>query len=67
MAHPVRPASYVEINNFYTMTVYNKGAEVLRMLRNLSGSEGFRKGTDLYFQRHDGDHRRFRQSIGRCQ
>ena len=54
MAHPVRPASYVEINNFYTMTVYNKGAEVLRMLRNLSGSEGFRKGTDLYFQRHDG-------------
>ena len=54
MAHPVRPDSYVEINNFYTVTVYNKGAEVVRMLHHLLGAEGFRKGTDLYFDRHDG-------------
>ena len=54
MAHPVRPDSYVEINNFYTVTVYNKGAEVVRMLHHLLGPEQFRKGTDLYFQRHDG-------------
>ena len=54
MAHPVRPDSYVEINNFYTTTVYNKGAEVVRMLHTLLGAEGFRHGTDLYFQRHDG-------------
>jgi aminopeptidase N len=54
MAHPVRPESYVEINNFYTMTVYNKGAEVIRMMRTLLGPDGFRKGTDLYFSRHDG-------------
>jgi aminopeptidase N len=54
MAHPVRPESYVEINNFYTMTVYNKGAEVIRMMRTLLGPAGFRKGTDLYFSRHDG-------------
>ena len=53
MAHPVRPESYVEINNFYTLTVYNKGAEVIRMMRTLLGPEGFRKGTDLYFSRHD--------------
>ena len=54
MAHPVRPESYVEINNFYTATVYNKGAEVVRMLHNLLGPESFRRGTDLYFDRHDG-------------
>lgn len=54
MAHPVRPESYVEINNFYTATVYNKGAEVVRMLHTLVGPEGFRRGTDLYFGRHDG-------------
>jgi len=54
LAHPVRPASYVEINNFYTATVYEKGAEVVRMLYNFLGPEGFRKGTDLYFERHDG-------------
>jgi aminopeptidase N len=54
MSHPVRPPSYVEINNFYTLTVYNKGAEVVRMVRTLLGGEGFRKGTDLYFARHDG-------------
>ncbi|WP_455208819.1 aminopeptidase N [Kaarinaea lacus] len=54
MAHPVRPDSYVEINNFYTVTVYNKGAEVVRMLHHLLGPEKFRKGTDLYFDRHDG-------------
>ena len=54
MAHPIRPESYVEINNFYTVTVYNKGAEVVRMLAHLVGEEGFRRGTDLYFERHDG-------------
>ncbi len=54
MAHPVRPESYVEINNFYTLTVYNKGAEVIRMMRAILGPTGFRKGTDLYFSRHDG-------------
>lgn len=54
MAHPVRPDSYMEINNFYTATVYNKGAEVIRMLRTLLGPEQFRKGMDLYFERHDG-------------
>ena len=54
MAHPVRPDSYVEISNFYTVTVYNKGAEVVRMIRTLVGVAGFRKGTDLYFSRHDG-------------
>ncbi len=54
MAHPVRPESYVEIDNFYTVTVYNKGAEVVRMLHNLLGAERFRKGTDCYFERHDG-------------
>ncbi|CAB3781597.1 aminopeptidase N [Pararobbsia alpina] len=54
MAHPVRPDSYVEINNFYTMTVYEKGAEVVRMYQTLFGRDGFRKGMDLYFARHDG-------------
>lgn len=54
MAHPIRPDHYIEISNFYTVTVYNKGAEVVRMIRNLVGAEGFRKGTDLYFERHDG-------------
>ena len=54
MAHPVRPASYVEINNFYTATVYNKGAEVIRMYHTLLGSEGFRRGLRLYLERHDG-------------
>ncbi len=54
MAHPVRPDSYIEINNFYTMTVYNKGAEVIRMYQTLLGKDGFRQGMDLYFQRHDG-------------
>ncbi len=54
MAHPVRPDSYVEINNFYTATVYNKGAEVVRMYETLFGKDGFRRGMDLYFERHDG-------------
>ncbi|MDX1816815.1 MAG: aminopeptidase N [Marinobacter sp.] len=54
MAHPVRPASYMEISNFYTLTIYEKGAEVVRMIHNLLGSEMFRKGSDLYFERHDG-------------
>jgi len=53
-AHPVRPKSYIEINNFYTVTVYEKGAEVVRMYHSLLGAEGFRKGMDLYFERHDG-------------
>ena len=55
LAHPVRPASYIEINNFYTSTVYEKGAEVCRMLQTLLGRDGFRKGLDLYFERHDGE------------
>ena len=55
MAHPVRPASYMEINNFYTLTVYEKGAEVIRMMHTLLGDDGFRRGMDLYFQRHDGE------------
>jgi aminopeptidase N len=54
LAHPVRPESYIEINNFYTATVYEKGAEVVRMLQTLLGREAFRKGMDLYFKRHDG-------------
>ena len=54
MAHPVRPDSYMEISNFYTVTIYNKGAEVIRMMHTLLGADGFRKGMDLYFQRHDG-------------
>ena len=54
MAHPVRPDSYAAIDNFYTSTVYEKGAEVVRMMHTLVGREGFRKGMDLYFQRHDG-------------
>ncbi len=54
MAHPVRPDSYVEINNFYTATVYDKGAEVVRMYQTLVGREGFEKGMTLYFERHDG-------------
>lgn len=54
LAHPIRPESYIEINNFYTLTVYEKGAEVVRMLHTLLGKDGFRKGSDLYFQRHDG-------------
>ena len=54
LAHPIRPESYIEISNFYTATVYNKGAEVIRMLRSILGEEGFRAGTDLYFDRHDG-------------
>ena len=54
MAHPVRPDSYVEINNFYTVTIYEKGAEVVRMMQTLVGREGFAKGMKLYFERHDG-------------
>ena len=55
LAHPVRPSVYREINNFYTATVYEKGAEVVRMIQTLLGVEGFRKGMDLYFERHDGE------------
>ncbi|MDY7573869.1 aminopeptidase N [Actimicrobium sp. CCI2.3] len=54
MAHSVRPDSYLEINNFYTVTIYEKGAEVVRMYQTLFGRDGFRKGMDLYFERHDG-------------
>lgn len=54
LSHPVRPDNYIEINNFYTMTVYEKGAEVIRMQHTLLGPENYRKGTDLYFERHDG-------------
>lgn len=54
MAHPIRPESYIEINNFYTVTVYEKGGEVIRMLSLLLGDEAYRKATDLYFDRHDG-------------
>ena len=55
LAHPIRPDSFQEISNFYTATVYNKGAEVIRMMRTLAGPDLFRKGTDLYFARHDGE------------
>ncbi len=54
MAHPVQPPSYIEISNFYTLTIYEKGSEVVRMLHTLLGPEKFREGSDLYFQRHDG-------------
>ena len=53
-AHPVRPDSYIEINNFYTVTIYEKGAEVVRMIHTLLGPDGFRRGMDLYIERHDG-------------
>jgi aminopeptidase N len=55
LAHPIRPDSYQEISNFYTATVYNKGAEVIRMMRTMAGPERFRAGTDLYFDRNDGE------------
>ena len=54
MAHPIRPESYIKMDNFYTVTVYEKGAEVVRMYETLLGKDGFRKGMDLYFERHDG-------------
>lgn len=54
MAHPIRPESFIEISNFYTLTIYEKGSEIVRMIANLLGPEDFRKGTDLYFDRHDG-------------
>jgi aminopeptidase N len=54
LAHAVRPEEYIEINNFYTATIYEKGAEVIGMLRTLVGAQGYRKALDLYFQRHDG-------------
>ena len=54
MAHAVRPDSFIEISNFYTLTVYEKGSEVVRMVHTLLGAEGFRKGSDVYFERHDG-------------
>ncbi|ORU92536.1 MAG: aminopeptidase N [Cycloclasticus sp. symbiont of Bathymodiolus heckerae] len=54
LSHPIRPDSFVEINNFYTLTIYEKGAEIVRMLHTLLGETAFRKGCDLYFERHDG-------------
>lgn len=54
MAHPIRPDKVIEMNNFYTVTVYDKGAEVIRMMHSVLGEEGFRRGMDLYFERHDG-------------
>jgi len=54
MAHPILPASFIEISNFYTLTIYEKGAEVVRMIHNILGADKFRKGSDLYFERHDG-------------
>ena len=54
MAHPVRPESFMEISNFYTVTIYEKGAEIVRMIANLLGPQDFHKGSDLYFERHDG-------------
>ena len=54
MSHPIRPESYIAMDNFYTSTVYNKGAEVIRMYHTLLGADGFRAGMDLYFKRHDG-------------
>jgi aminopeptidase N len=55
LAHPIRPDSFQEISNFYTATIYNKGAEIIRMMATMVGPERFRKGTDLYFDRHDGE------------
>ncbi|MEP2236448.1 MAG: aminopeptidase N [Alteripontixanthobacter sp.] len=55
LAHSIRPDSFREISNFYTSTIYNKGAEVIRMMRTMAGEEAFRKGCDLYFERHDGE------------
>ena len=55
LAHPIRPDSFQEISNFYTATIYNKGAEIIRMMATMVGPERFRKGTDLYFERHDGE------------
>ena len=54
MSHPILPASFIEISNFYTLTIYEKGAEVVRMIHNILGAQDFRKGSDLYFERHDG-------------
>ena len=65
LAHPVRPESYKEINNFYTATVYEKGAELVRMVQTLIGKEAFRSGMDLYFSRHDGEAATVEQFI-RC-
>src|SRR5262249_51140422 len=55
LAHPLRPSSFIKIDNFYTATIYEKGAEVIRMLKLMIGDEAYRRGTDLYFERHDGE------------
>lgn len=64
MAHPVQPDSYIEISNFYTLTIYEKGAEIVRMLHKIVGAAGFRKGSDLYFERHDGQAVTIHEFIG---
>ena len=69
LAHPPRPSAYIEINNFYTATVYEKGAEVCRMLKTLIGDAAFAHGMDLYFERHDGEAATVEQFValfGRC-
>ena len=69
LAHPVRPDSFVEINNFYTATVYEKGAELIGMLKTLVGDDAYAKALDLYFNRHDGDachDRRLAAGVRRC-
>ena len=55
MSHPVSPESYISMDNFYTTTIYEKGAEVIRMIHTILGEDGFQKGMKLYFERHDGD------------
>lgn len=64
LSHPTRPASYIEINNFYTATIYEKGAELIRMLHTMLGAEKYRLGTDLYFERHDGEAARVEDLVG---
>ena len=64
MAHPVQPDAYMEINNFYTLTVYEKGAEVVGMVHSLLGDDKFRQGSDLYFSRHDGQAVTIEEFIG---
>src|SRR3546814_12319386 len=67
LAHPVRPESYMEISNFYTATIYNKGAELIRMMALMLGPERFRAGTDLYFDRHRSEERRGgKEGVSQC-
>ena len=63
MSHPIRPEEVIEMNNFYTVTVYDKGAEVIRMFHTLLGPDGFRRGMDEYFRRHDGQAVTWKKSL----